>query len=185
MTRFKGYFVATVGCLMLAAALTVFDTLDVRAQGGPPALDVKVVNAASEPVPVRNIDDFAAKNAFSTEINVTMSDFNSFCPSSSLEAPTGKRFVIEHVAARARLPVGQRLEAISVVVRVANPPGVPTGQINQFKELVPHETVPGSFVASQDLRVYADRIGIACLRSESVGDATAGLSISGYLADVP
>jgi hypothetical protein len=185
MTRFKRYFVAAVACLMLAAALAMFGTLDARAQPGPPTLLVRVVNPASEPVPVRNIDDFAAKNAFSTTISVTMPEGSQGCPSARLSAPTGRRFVIEHVSARASLPQGQHLELISLVVNVANPAGVPAGQVNQFKELVPHETASGRFVASQDLRAYADEISISCLRSDSAGDAMARLIVSGYLADVP
>jgi hypothetical protein len=185
MIRFKGYLAATLGCLMLTAVLAVFDRIDVRAQGGPPTRKVRVVNAESEPVPVRNIDDFAAKNAFSTEIGVTMEDGGSFCPASPLEAPAGKRFVIEHVSAHASLPVGQQLEDISLALVLANPPGVPSGQVNQFKELVPYQTAPGKFVSSQDLRTYADVIGISCLRSSAVGAAIARLSISGYLVDVP
>lgn len=101
--------------------------------------------------------------------------------------PAGKRLVIEHVAVRAELPLGQTARA-SIVVSVQDQP------IEHWLVMVGQGIVMGTpthravFVASQPLRLYEDPgggWGVNMERDSDVGGGVAYASISGYFVDLP
>jgi hypothetical protein len=99
--------------------------------------------------------------------------------------PSGKRLVIQHVSAEARMPTGQRLR-VTLNTRLS---GEPSAR-NHFLMMAFQAVLGGLDVltASQPIIAYADsneQIGVNVQRTASTGTATVKVTITGQLADRP
>jgi hypothetical protein len=96
--------------------------------------------------------------------------------------PAGKRLVIEFVSALVFVPAAQHVVELSL----QSPPG----SYSHYLTPVPlgRNGLNDEFVASQSLRLYANagqRVQVAVSRTGSNGPASALVSLSGVLVDVP
>jgi hypothetical protein len=97
--------------------------------------------------------------------------------------PTGKRLVIEYASGEAFIPTGQKC-LFSVITTIG---GAPTGTRHYLdSDAMGKFGAPDYFRAGQVVRLYADPKTTVMLRVDrdiATGDATARMSISGYLVD--
>jgi hypothetical protein len=110
MRNIKNFFVALIAVLVVVIAVTVLIPVLTRAQKSdaappPPTLDVKVVNAASEPVPVSgtvNIGNLGVDPLPVRDLNNPARQ--PVFLNGSYTVPAGKRLVIEYVSLAIEAP---------------------------------------------------------------------------------
>ena len=146
-----------------------------------PQLAVTVANGNANALPVRSVD---------VQTQWQRSQFISIGPGSfGIQAsfytvPAGKRLVVEYVAAFVDVPPGQRASSITVASHVHGSyaqfyvPLAATGPYN----------VSDRFGVGQVTKIYADpgtSLDYGFDRSAGAGSATAFISMSGHLVNVP
>ena len=165
----------TRGMLVLAVALAASLVAPVG-QAQKSALTRDVDNGAFQPVKL--IAPISLNGATEATRAADLTSGNLF------SVPTGKRFVVEYVAARAVLPAGSR--AIDF--------GLIDGDSSAHEVAVPFvaggSTLNGdpSFTGSQLARMYYDAgqsVTAYCFRSDTVGSPYCIVTIVGYLVTLP
>lgn len=212
MKYIKNTIILFAGIGVIAFACALFLPSHTSGQEGksdaaPPTANVKVVNTASEPVPiagtvnlanpgtsplpVRDVDH-PARNPFQKQIDAHITPLSYWTQESvPITIPPGKRFVMEHVSAKAIVPIGQKLH-MTVVTRFND------ALTSQALIAVPQGTTASLgnkdvFTASQLLKAYAggnnavpdEAIVVYAERDGEFGDALISFSLSGYFIDVP
>ena len=110
------------------------------------------------------------------------------CTYSADYLPSGKRLVIEHVSATAKVPAGQMIEiSIRTHVESVRPDGTKRLSLD-FHPFVPTNKVQGAkdwYVLGQVTRLYHNYAGLAiqATRSATSGIAEVKVTISGYFED--
>ena len=197
------------GVSVLAVALLL--AIPLTSNAVPSDKDVRVINTTAEPVPtaaqgtttisgnvavtntptvnlapgasisVSNFND--GQQPFQAAANGTQNGTN-VSTINVANVPAGKRLVIEFISVSAQVPPGQHLELAHVLTN--------HGSGGVFHDLLIHpqpNAVIGDaiFRAVHDLRLYANggtQVQLVVRRNSSIGLATFGVSISGYLVDM-
>jgi|SRR5579871_3105815 len=137
---------------------------------------VRINNAASDPVQVREVND--AMQPF--QATASCSSTVSHCDLTLYNVPAGKRAVIEYFSGEGTVGQGQ-VAWSSLTTRIAGTPDT--------EHHAPLTAPALGFIASwgQQVRMYSDpgsSVGAAALAS-GPGPVNFSFSISGYLVDVP
>ena len=145
---------------------------------------VQVGNTSANPVPVVNLGAAAALQPFQTDTSATQGPGSNVSTITLATVPTGKTLVIEFVTATGQVPPGQHVELMEII-SVAPPFGGASHQllINPQPDAVIGDAL---FRSSQTVKIYAQggsTVQSILRRSSSAGNATFGVSISGYLVD--
>jgi hypothetical protein len=165
------------------AAVQVTNTPSVTVAGTP---TVTVVNNATNPVPIRNVDNPVQQAVtFIAEVAVPDGSFGEV-NSSAFTVPAGKRLVLEYVSGYAFLQPGQKplvemTTALNFSGYFHSLTAVPQGD---FPAVFAR---PEAFTINQVLRLYSDGafpLGIQLTRNASTGLALLQLTFSGYLVDL-
>jgi hypothetical protein len=186
MFKLKQSLVAFAGLIALVGLIGLVTPLPGRGQGNsgnvPPPSDVNVVNPATSPVLVRDVDRPTAQ-PYQDTVEITMS-FDDTAGTGVLDpVPAGKRLVVEYATARATLTAGQ----MAVVTLVL-------GTIRYELPVIPQGTFGTSIFArtllagSEPVRLYVnagETLSVATERTEGDGGASVRVSISGHLVNVP
>jgi hypothetical protein len=138
-------------------------------------------NKGQKCTPVCDVDN-PARQPFQAAVQIDMpagtGGQNGF-----VTVPTGKRLVMEYASGEAFMPTGQKC-LFSVITTIG---GASTGTRHYLESnAVGKFGAPDYFQAGQVVRLYADPGTTVMLRADrdiAAGDATARLSISGYLVD--
>ncbi len=145
------------------------------------AKEVLVINASTQPLPVRDVDN-PARQPFQKEIIVNLNLGSDTGEDDVVTVPPGKRLVVEHASATGFVPVGQKLRVfvltrfnsqLTSVALVATPQGI----IDNGRDV---------FVASNPVRLYAgsgDFVRAVARRNDSAGNGFVFFSVAGYLLD--
>ena len=172
--------------LLVLGGFTLFqavraDPVAMQPKTGPGSKDVNVINATTNPVPVRNVDN-AVRQPFQSHIQCSLDGGNA-CDG-TMTAPTGKELVIEFVSIELFADSG----AMAYPPRLTVPQGA--GQESYFFPLA-QQIDDGSevvFVGVHQTRLYvapSGQLQLHCALSQSVSLGACDVTISGYLADVP
>jgi hypothetical protein len=191
MYKLKNSLVALIGLLLLIGLIATFTSNRTQGQGnsanGPPPLDVNVVNTPSvnvindttKPVPVRDVDN--GQQPFQRRLTLTV-DAGSAGSSGTIPVPSGKRWIIETVTARADLEPGDTPNRLEIT----------TGFLIDLSISVSKQGVSldgkEAYVGTHYMRAYANpasNVSVLFTRSNTTGGALAVIVISGYLVDVP
>jgi hypothetical protein len=183
MNGLKTYLLGLASLVIVILALTLAHP-DARNGVAAAFMDVRVVNTASRPANVRDVDDFA-RQPFQKEIIANLvpgaDEVQEFVP---ITIPPGKRFVMEHASATGFVPAGQKLRMF-VVTRLNSEltshalVATPQGAFEGGRDV---------FTASQPIRLYAgtdDFIKVVAERNSTAVNGFVFFSVSGYLVDVP
>ncbi len=181
---------------------TSANPVPVALQGTPNvALDpqhstVRVASSLIDPLEVRDVSD-GVKAVVQASADVTIVDGATDGLAAIYTVPEGKRLVIEHVSASGSIesqsvPDRNMLFAIETVAGGKSKwHALITSKDGAFSVVVSPEefTTFVRFTASQPMRIYADpgtKVYFHVSRSYIYGPtASAGMTISGYLADLP
>jgi len=145
---------------------------------------VQVANTAANPVAVTNVND--ARQPFEAKADVALVAGSNVANNPLTTVPVGKRLVIESMSLNGFVPAGQKIEN---TILTANCIGV--ANVCVWSIVPTDEGVwSGSelFGAFQQARVYVDAgqtIMASASRSDTIGEGTATIVISGYLVNVP
>jgi hypothetical protein len=185
MFKLKQSLVAFAGLIALVGLIGLVTPLPSRGQGSsgnaPPPSDVNVVNPATNPALVRDVDRPAAQpyqDTLSVEIpNGETSESGALNP-----VPTGKRLVVEYASARADF-AGDQMATVTLV----------SGDVRYhlpmiFQGFFGHFGNRARLVASEPVRLYIDAGGSLGVEVSRTGDLESGfisVSISGHLVNVP
>lgn len=186
MFRFKQSLITFVGLIALVSLIGLVSPLPGRGQGSsnnaPPPSDVNVVNPATSPVLVRDVDRPAAQ-PYQDTLDLAM-QFGEINGTGALDpVPAGKRLVVEYATARATLSAGQ-MATVTLVV----------GMIRYELPVIPQGTFGTSIftrtllAGSEPVRLYVnagETLSVATERTEGDGGASVRVSISGHLVNVP
>jgi hypothetical protein len=137
-------------------------------------------NAQSVPVKVVN-----AKDAVQLFFVVDEADGELSKQSTTFTVPAGKRFVVEHISALARMPENQRPAEVGFNTTVN---GKTAGNILLLVEQSSGGATAHTFVANHMVQIYADpgtTIQVSFLRNFSSGGATLFVTMNGYLVPIP
>lgn len=171
--------------LGLVACITALPMEAGAAGHGRRPTRVTVVNPASDPVLVKDVDAAATREPFQAQINFTI-PVGFVVNGDGVLVPAGKRFVIEYASLYVRDFPSR------TVVRAWVEASVGGNEVRHF--FVPTRTGLDSgpaavTVAGQSLQLYAEGgtfAGITVEISSAVeGSATVEASLSGYLVDAP
>ena len=180
---------AAQGITTIAGTVGVSNTVGVSVSNTPsvnvasiPA--VQVGNTTANPVPVMNVGATSALQPFQTDSNATQGPGSNVSTITLATVPAGKTLVIEFVTATGQVPPGQHVELMEII-SVAPPFGGASHQllINPQPDAVIGDAL---FRSSQTVKIYAQSgstVQSILRRSSSTGNATFGVSISGYLVD--
>jgi hypothetical protein len=170
LKRLQYSLLAAAGVLILALVLT--------------AVGPKRVMAALGYTPVRDVDN-AARHAFAAQVKVSIGP-NVQGGFESIVVPPNKRLVIETVTARGPMPGGQSA-AFDLLVWTDGFPHeffVPTRYVGTNMGGIQGD----HYYGSEAVRIYADggsEVRAVFTRSGFTGSASADISISGHLVDLP
>jgi hypothetical protein len=182
--------------------LLLLVVLPLTTQAAPSDKDVVVINTPAQPVPTAAQGTTTVAGTVSlapgTTVNVLSNDARQPFQAAASQVqngtnvstltiatvPAGKRLVIEFISLSGQVPPTQHVELMQVLT-VTDTGGV-------FHDMLIHEqpdAVIGDalFRSVQSLRLYANagtQINVVLRRSSSIGQATYGASISGYLVDL-
>lgn len=134
------------------------------------SLPVKVVNA---------------KDAIQVPFTITFVDGLGFAESGGFTVPAGKRLVIEHLSALARMPESQGPAEVAFSTTVN---GVSASHILLLIEQSSGGATAHTFVANHAVQIYADpgtTVRFGFLRSSVAGSAIFFATLSGYLVTFP
>jgi hypothetical protein len=157
---------------------------------------VRVASSLLDPLEVRDVSD-GVKAVVQASVDVSIGDGATTGSGDVYTVPEGKRLVIEQVSAfgsieSGSVPDGNMLFAIETVAGGKSKwHALITSKDGAFSVVVSPEefTTFVRFTASQPMRLYADpgtKISFHVTRSYIYGPrASAGMTISGYLADLP
>jgi hypothetical protein len=178
--------VAFAGLIALVGLIGLVSPLPGRGQGNsgnaPPPGDVNVVNPATSPVLVRDVDR-PTEQPYQDTAEITI-PFDETGGTGALNpVPAGKRLVVEYATARANLPAGQMAKVTLVVGMIRYElPFIPQGTFGFSPAL-------RTFLAgSEPVRLYVnagETLSVATERSTGDGAAFVRVSISGHLVNVP
>lgn len=181
MSTPKNYLLPASGFAILGIALLLVSPPVSHAV--PSDKDVRVINTTLEPVPVVNINDAGQPfqtSASATQLNSNVSSVNI------TTVPAGKRLVIEFISFTAQVPPGQNAEIMQIST-ISGPVGGVSHQLLIHEQ--PQAVIGDSiFRAVQHLRLYANpgtTVSALFRRNTGAGNATYGVTISGYLVNVP
>jgi hypothetical protein len=168
----------TAGLAVLIVAASVTGIAQAAADTMKPLL-VQIVNDATHPVPVRDVEQ-TGRQSFRAPVFCRADPGISFC-NETLPIPAGKLLVIETISASVRVPTGQQP---NVEIGVGGTPGFLTFVLPLQKIL----TGPSNdeYTALAAVRLYVtpgEEILLTADRSPSAGSATALMKLSGYLVD--
>jgi hypothetical protein len=152
------------------------------------AWNVGINNAATNPVPVRDMDNAARRVPFQTHVFASLTngaENGTGTLDLSLELTSGKGFVIEHLSASGVMPTGQKASLlvvagplISTAFRhrfVLEPQGTDSNGNDHFVASTPFHAFVDS---SMSLAASIDRLATS---NSGQGDVT--VFVSGYLVD--
>lgn len=168
---------ALLGTILLAAGVSAEE-----AEKGRRPTDVRVINGPDQAVPVRNVER-EVRQPFQRQFALDWQDGVDLAEA-EYQVPAGKRLVVEYASFWAYLPPNGQTVFVRIVTSVSGSQAFHTialqkredyGVLKQFDgaHLVHLHADPGSTV-----RVSAGRLPFT-------GLANAGLTLSGYLVDVP
>ena len=182
MKHYPKHFLAVLSGVILLALIGLAASRPAHSvsPGGP--VPVQIVNNAAAPALTRDVDNGARQpfqQPFTMNFNAGSNDLN-LADTPTLSVPTGKRLVIETVSvhrgfsARGVLntEIDDRLNGSSIAYVL--PPVAANGADN-----------PGIL---QPVRLYAEgdqAVILRATRSDSTLPESVGVSISGYLVDIP
>lgn len=186
MFRFKQSLVAFIGLIALVSLIGLVTPFSGRGQGNsnnaPPPSNVNVVNPATNPVLVRDVDR-PTEQPYRDTVEITMA-FDDTGSTGALDpVPAGKCLVVEYATAHANLPAGQVAKVALVV-----------GMIRYELPFIPQGTwgfppaVRTFLAGSEPVRLYVnagETVSVATERSSGDGGAFVRVSISGHLVNVP
>lgn len=185
MFKLKQSLAAFAGLIALVGLIGVVRPLHSRGQGNsgnaPPPSNVNVINPATSPVLVRDVDRPAAQ-PYQDTVRVPIPNGEISGSGALNPVPTGKRLVIEYASAQATL-LGNQLADVTLVngdVRY-HLPMIPQGFFGHFNNLP-------VLVASEPVRLYIDSgesLGVEVRRTGDLQSVSISVSISGHLANVP
>jgi hypothetical protein len=147
------------------------------------------VNVVNTPT-VKDADN-PARQPFHASAYVGFSNGSASATATITTVPAGKRLIIEHVSVYGQMLVGQTMRRAAIGTSLLNYND--GGYVFDDLTVSPQgsDGVKDYFVASQDVRLYADPgtqvLGTA-IRNSTAGanpDTAVQFSISGYLVDVP
>jgi hypothetical protein len=176
-------FLPKVGDCVTIVVLMAFVALGqvMTASAAQAPANVNVINTASAPVPVREVgpslEPFQASGGGSFSSGVDSSSFVL------VTVPLGKRLVIEYATVSGFASEGVKLGAL-----IATTVGGTT--VSHQLVVTDQGTLndPATFAAAQPMRLYADPgtnvVGIVYRTPNEFGGG-AGITISGYFADLP
>lgn len=172
--------------LLVLGGFTLFQAVradpaptQVRTKPGPQ--DVNVINPASSPIPVLDVEN-PARQPFQSHIQCSLNGSN-VCEGTMI-APSGKELVIEFVAIDLFADSG----VMAYPPRLTLPQG---GSQELYFFPLPRQIDDGSevvFVGVHQTRLYvapSGEIQLHCAVSQSVSLGACDATISGYLIDVP
>jgi len=184
MIGLKKSFVAAAGLAVLVAMVSSITPSPGFGQG-PPAQRVLVVNAASQPVPIIGAVRVAdsPRTPFDAQLQLTFAEGQKTTGDFFQSPPAGKQFVVTFASGFAHLSAAT---AASFRILKTNTGGS-TVAVYELKPVLTG-TISG-FVGSEPLNIYLNPgeglFGLIS-RDTTIGtDADLGLSVSGYLVDVP
>ena len=155
---------------LLLLALVAIPARPGYSQGPPGVLSVKVVNA---------------KSAVQHFLVASLADGDLSAFSNTVSVPAGKRLVIEHVSALARLQESQSPAEVGFSTTV-------DGTFAAHHLLLVKQSTGGStahtFVTNHAVQIYADpgtTIRLSVLRNTGTGSGAVFATLSGYLVDFP
>ena len=163
---------------LMISSLAVVGSLIVAGSRG--CAKVRVVNTASEPVPIFDVDN-RARHPFQEKLVKVLSSGEAN-GGSSLIVPAGKRLEIEHVSADANAPPGQGLW-LSIVTTIGG-----NADFREFNLVVHPSGISNVRLVSQPLRAFANPgtlVTGSIKRLDTTGQAVVSFTISGYLVDIP
>ena len=141
---------------------------------------VTIVNTASEPVPMFDVDN-PARHPFQETLVKILSPGEAN-GGSSLTVPAGKRLVIEYVSGEANATPGQGLW-LSIITTIGG-----GADYREFNLVVHPSGISNVQIVSQPLRAFANPgtlVTGSIKRSDVTGQVLVSFTISGYLVDVP
>jgi hypothetical protein len=176
-----------VACCVILLLLPAFINVG-QAVGAPAPSNVVIVNT---PLPVREVDK-PANQPFQAYISLHL-DLTETSKSDFFSVPAGKRLVIEFVSVIGSAASGDKMIAsITTTLNLNGGSGpIVTAQHNLVMIEQGPINDPMNFTAAQPMRVYADPVtdvhaNIARTNPTSgTSTASATITISGYLIDVP
>jgi hypothetical protein len=179
---------AAQGTTTIAGSVSVANTPAVTFAPGasvgidPASNTVQLANTTANPVPVFNLND--ASQPFQVGAGITQSGTNvSLIDIATV--PAGHRLVIEFISTIGQVPPGQHVELMEIIT-VTDPFG---GATHELLVNAQPPAVSGDFLfrASQQVKLYANagsQVKALFRRSTSAGNATFGVTISGFLVPV-
>ena len=186
MFKIKQSLVAFTGLTALVILIALLTALSGRGQGSsnnaPPPSNINVINPATNPVLVRDLDR-PTEQPYRDTVAITMS-FDDTGSTGGLDpVPAGKRLVVEYATAHANIPFGEMAQVALVVGTIRyDLPFIPQGTFG-FPPAV------RTFLAgSEPMRLYVnagEAVSVATERSSGDGAAFVRVSISGHLVNVP
>jgi hypothetical protein len=209
MNNLKNYLLAAFGISLVAFTLSL--TGAGRAVAQSTFSLVKIINSTSDPVPTTVNNSPTVKLASNAAVTVNNGEANpvriqnindgvtpfhqsvigsfpmgSLSGSGIIPVPDGKRLIIEYVSAHVLLPTGQNLSQISISTQIK--------ETTVQHSLVRNEhgahlsSSNNLFTVGQSLRLYADGgtpIIFSLVRNSTVSSPGYGLTVSGYLVNLP
>lgn len=172
-----------IGTGLFTAAADTMKPLLVSIIGTP---DVTVANNASNPVPVKDVDNPARHPVqFGTTLFIDEGELGE--SGVAFNVSVGKQLVIEYLAAGVSVPTGQSLILWFVTTLDGSNQTYPIvlslqGTFGQF------DSSSDTLAGTQLMRVYVDpgtQVSVFAERSSDTGLGVALLTFSGYLVDVP
>ena len=145
-----------------------------------PGAVVTVGNSAAAPVPVI----IGGQQPFQASTFTVHPNGTNVNTMNVATVPAGKRLVIEFISVSAQVPPGQHLELATVQTLAGG-----HGAAHQLLIHAQPDAVIGDDIyrAVQELRLYADpgtSVQVLVRRNSGLGEATFGVTISGYLVNL-
>ena len=186
MFSFRKSLGALAGLSLVVGLVMLFIPTSTQGQGGnQQPLNVSVVNTATRPVYVRDVDN-PARQPFHVELYDFRMIAGDTLSTDSFIVPAGKRLVIEQVSGRFTAPAGQTLD----LVVQTGPSEAPATHYYLPVRQGPLAPLSGDgFVLNQLSRQYAEpgsNVGVILQRRGGTdGEASGLMTFTGYLVDVP
>jgi hypothetical protein len=171
----KGLFFAAVATTVGIALLAPLQPS--QAQTFKP-VDSRIVNTASQPVPVTVLSAPEPVGEGGREVHspaYALNFGNNFLTCVGGEVPAGKRFVVEHISAFAGVMGAAALVQVSLEVpsgpRIFIPAAAPVGS--------------GMGSAGQVVRLYLDGVFLVCATANNNNNGSVTVALNGYLVKRP
>jgi hypothetical protein len=178
MSRLQKLWFLTAGVAVLVVAASFTEVAQVAADTMKPLL-VQIVNDATHPVPVRDVEQ-TGRQSFRAAVSCLADPGISFC-NETLSIPDGKLLVIETISVSVRVPAGQQPNAeigvgdgVSFLTFVLPLQKIVTG--------LPDDEY-GALAAVRLYVAPGEQILLTADRSPSAGSARVLMKLSGYLVD--